>query len=228
MKAFSVQETDECTGAIVFANSNIEARKWGAHEYNDGELGGLSCRRVPWADRYQDKGIPAREMIAHGWWFECGQCGHTINEDWLCDNHLPIDGVIGTQHSNVFCGKRCAKRFYSLERRRKAQERIAIDELKTVVRKRFGDVEFDDTPARFHGHHARVVSSEHGWIRSYVFVDFKFPGMKIGPASCRVDVDHVGWCRFGPPKIEYLCCSGDREAFEAWARSIPMPAQGDA
>lgn len=133
IKAFAVTEHDENTGAIIFAKHAIVARRLGANEYAGGELSYVSCRRAPWADAYAGRPIPARVMIANGWHFECSECDQRIDEDYLYDNRLPLDGVIGTQHSHVFCSKRCARRWYSMERRRKAEAQEA--------RKRLDDIE---------------------------------------------------------------------------------------
>ena len=86
MKAFAVTEECDNNGSIMFAATNIEARRRGADRYNDGELRGISCRRAPWADRFAESGkVPAKVMIAHGWHFDCCGCGATIDEEWIRD-----------------------------------------------------------------------------------------------------------------------------------------------
>src|SRR4051812_28465441 len=106
--AYAVTETYENTGRIVFADRPIDARKIGAGEFNDGQLGGLSVRRAPWADRFGTaRALPARVCIDEGWHFECSGCGATIDSDWLYERHLPLSGVIGSSIGNVYCCRRC-------------------------------------------------------------------------------------------------------------------------
>ncbi|SEM52789.1 hypothetical protein SAMN05192583_0521 [Sphingomonas gellani] len=67
LKAYTVLEHDERTGAIYFARHAIVARKAGAAEYGDGELSYVTCNRAPWADRFADTGaVPAAVMVEHG------------------------------------------------------------------------------------------------------------------------------------------------------------------
>ncbi len=78
MKAYAVQEDYEGTGAIIFAKHAIQARRWGANEFNGGELGGMTCRRAPWADQYAPGPIPAEVMMEHGWSFLCVRCERRV------------------------------------------------------------------------------------------------------------------------------------------------------
>lgn len=50
-------------------------------------------------------------------------------------------------------------------------------------------------------------------------VSFKFPGMKIAPATCRMERGHNHDRFIGPIRPEFSCCYGDKEAFEAWVAS---------
>ncbi len=94
-RAYAVLEDSESTGGIVFARSNVEARRIGAAIYHDGEFSGRHCNRVPWADAYEPEGnVPASVCIDNGWHFECCGCGANIDSDWLYDNDLTIEGVI--------------------------------------------------------------------------------------------------------------------------------------
>lgn len=228
LRAFSVTEEDENSGAIIFARHAIVAAKAGANEYADGDLGSVSCRRAPWADEYAGKPLPARVMIGHGWHFECSGCGARIDEDYLGEKKLPLEGVIGTQYSAVYCGKRCCRRDLSLTRRRKAEEQRAIDAFKAIVRKRFPDADFCDDPPysdRYRErHHAYVVPGRAGWQWQQVVVSFRFPGMKIAPAHLRFD--HQSSRFLGPPALGYTCCNGDREAFEAYAAATKTRPSG--
>mgnify|MGYP003558117020 FL=1 len=214
LRAFSVTEEDENTGAIIFARHAITAAKAGADEYAGGDLGAVSCRRAPWADEYAGKPLPARAMIAHGWHFECSGCGKRIDEDFFYDNRLPLEGVIGTQHSRIYCGSRCARKEMSRERRRKAEQHRAIEAFKAIVLQRFPDADFCDAEqSHFRGHHAYVTEGRGGWHWRQVIVSFRFPGMHYGPATYRLD----GGYGIGPYNAGYTYCNGDRVAFAAWA-----------
>ncbi|GLQ09281.1 hypothetical protein GCM10007913_12130 [Devosia yakushimensis] len=223
LKAYAVTENDENTGAVYFARHNIVARKAGANEFADGDITYVTCRRAAWADAYAETGrLPARVSIEHGWHFECCGCGMRIDEDSLAEHHLPLNGVIGGQWDPVFCGSRCARKYWSLRRRTKAQEAAAIADFKAIVCTRFPDVEFADDESRYRTHHAHVVPGRGGWHRQQVIVAFNFPGMKIGPAHYRT-VDHHQ--KVGPADAGYTCCNGDREAFEAYAAATKRASQ---
>lgn len=217
LKAYAVTETEsgEYSGAILFARSNIEARRAGAAEFNDQQLGGMSVLRAKWADRYGSRyAVPARELIDAGWHFECWGCGARLDTDWLYDHHLPCAGVIGRQDGPVYCCARCRRKHLNHERRKRAEERRALEYLKMMVRRRFLNVDFADDEGQYRTHHASVEAGHAGWQWRHVVVVFRFPGMKIAPATLSFDC-HRPWV--GPPHPEYWCCAGDREAFEAWA-----------
>lgn len=218
LKAFAVTEDYENTGGVFFARHAIAARRHGADQFADGDISSVTCRRAPWADEFAGRAVPAKVMIANGWHFECHGCGQHIDVDWLYDNRLPIDGVIGKQHGPVYCCSRCARKHISLQRRRKNEEQRAIAAYKAIVRRRFPDADFcDDEQSTFRGHHANVVPGRGGWHWNQVIVSFRFPGMKIGPARFRRDEPCGN--KTGPVRAEYSCCNGDREAFEAYART---------
>lgn len=232
IRAFSVIEEYENTGGIVFARHAVAARRRGADEYADGDFTAVTCRREPWADAYVGKPIPARVMIAHGWHFECAECAARIDEDWLADNRKPLAGVIGTENNLVFCCSRCARRYFSMQRRRKAEEQRAIGTFKAIVRRRFPDVMFcdaHDNPGWRHHAYVTYQHGQHGWVWEQVAVHFTFPGMQIAPATFRLPDRPWKGCgpgnRFiGPLKPYYTCCHGDLEAFEAYAAATRVPA----
>lgn len=214
VKAYAVLETFENTGAIYFEEHAVVARRRGANEFADGELSDVTCRRAPWADAYADRPLPVWLMVAHGWRFECTHCGRLIEEDDMRDAGLPLEGIVGTQHSSVFCRTRCARKHHSRERRRKAEQLRAIEHFKGLVLRRFPDARLSgDSP---NTHHAYVRAGRAGWQWRHVAVSFRFPGMKIGPANLRFRGDSSRIV--GPPALEFACCSGDREAFEVWAK----------
>lgn len=215
LKAYSVLEKEEFTGDIYFAAKAIYAAKWGANEYADGELGGVQCRRAPWADPYFETGVPAKVAVDHGWRFECYGCGITVDSDLECEHGLPLSGICGKVSSAVYCSARCKWRKMREDARRKEAEQAAIDDFKKIVLARFPDADFADDEDKFRSHHAYVMRSPRSgfWHRQQVTVSFRFPGMKIGPANFRMGDHH----KIGPPTAGYTCCNGDREAFQAYA-----------
>ncbi|VIO73840.1 hypothetical protein [Bradyrhizobium ivorense] len=223
MKAFAVLEDQENTGAIIFADHAIVARRRGADEYNGGELRGISCRRAPWADRFAGEPVPASVMIGNGWHFECGHCGARIDTDYLDEEDLPLDGVIGTQHSIVYCSAICEAED-NLERAIRADhQRRAIEALSKFVRRRFPGVTVrtDDNNQP----HAYAAQLKGVWQIEQVVVSFDFPGMKIAPAQCRIDRRDARHEKMvGPTKPYFTCCGGDKEAFEAFARETKAAA----
>ena len=217
LKAYAVLENCENTGGIVFAERSIVARRDGAGRYGDGDFSGVSCRRAPWADGYAGQPIPVKVMIANGWHFECCGCGATIDEDWLYDEDLPLDGVIGFQHSQVFCCEICEARHKLHLAIARDHERRAIEALKAFVLRRFPAAQF-----RSDGNwkpHAYATEQRGAWHVAQAVVAFDFPGMKIGPASCRIERGGQNDRMVGPVWPEYSCCFGDKDAFEAWAAS---------
>lgn len=224
--AYAVTENDEGTGAVLFERHAIVAKRLGADEFADGDIGGVSCRRARWADDYADKPLPATVMIAHGWHFECNGCGIRIDEDSLRELRLPAHGVIGSQYSAVYCCTRCRRKHLSLQRRKEAEQQRAIEAFKQIVRRRFPSAEFVDQHENPNWRHHAWVTCRHGekgWVWEQVVVAFTFPGMQIAPATLRMpDWPWRGYGhgnRFiGPLKPYFSCCNGDREAFEAYAR----------
>lgn len=218
MKAYAVTEDQENTGAIIFADHAIVARKRGADEFNDGELRGISCCRAPWADGFAGEPVPASVMIDHGWHFECGHCGARIDSDYLEDEDLPVEGVVGTQSGIVYCSAVC-EAGGNLERAIRADhQRRAIKAMSEFVRKRFPGV----TIHRDGNNKPHAYASQRGsaWQVEQIVVSFDFPGMKIAPAQCRLDrSDSRNHGLIGPVKPYFTCCGGDVEAFETWAAS---------
>lgn len=78
--AFIVETDDPEDSTIQFATSNVAARRKGAQVIG-AEFGGVSCKRVPWADQYAGASIPDSAYIANGWWFECATCGDCVDKE---------------------------------------------------------------------------------------------------------------------------------------------------
>lgn len=90
-KAYLVQCNYTNEGDVIFASSPIVARRWGASEFNDGELGGMSVRRAPQFDALRgDRRAINRALLAMGWEWDDG----LISEDQ--DGPKPFVSVKGT------------------------------------------------------------------------------------------------------------------------------------
>lgn len=215
LKAYAAQEDCEDTGGIVFAPTQKAARRAGANEFGDGDVDCWRASRAPWADTCVETGVvPASLMIEHNWRFECCGCGAAITEDFLADEGLPLSGVIGSQHTQVFCCQACQARHEENLVEQKAAQARMIDVLSDMVRTRFPDAiivgdEGNNRPYAY-------ASGKRGgpWIVDSAVVSFKFPGMTIAPAHLRLERPYHA--SVGPIMPHYSVCAGDREAFEAW------------
>lgn len=87
------QDADEKKHEIVFAKNEKEATlKSGAYSMN-GYFEDMSVEREPHFDKFADtQKVPMKEMIKHGWMFECAVCykfadeGKVVNEELYCDD----------------------------------------------------------------------------------------------------------------------------------------------
>lgn len=217
MGAYSAMETDEFTGGIVFAKSNIAARKIGANLWNHDELGGMQVSRRKDLDKYEATGVPAWLLVSQGWHFECHGCGVRIDDASFYDEGLPVTGVVGYESGSVYCCHACRMTDQAREAACEAFGAAFIEMLKDVVRNRFPDIE-----------HAFGEHRQHVYVPRYydplvvveVSVHFSFPGMKIGPASLRYrHASLINGPMIGPVRPEFFCCNGDREAFEEMVNS---------
>ena len=74
---------DEYSGEshIAWATTQGKAKALLASEH-DREFTEMRVYRVPWADKYGDhKIIPAKELLKHGWWLYCSNCGTRVQND---------------------------------------------------------------------------------------------------------------------------------------------------
>ena len=247
LKAYSVQETCEGTGGIVFAKHAVVARRVGASIYGDGDFSGVTCRRAPWADEFADRGgVPASAAIWAGWWFECTGCGRRIDEDlpslWesevTADEKLAgqqllyarwtPDHVIGDMDGLTFCRKSCEDAHTAHEAERRRRQQRAIEAFKRIILKRFPDAVIpeiaSDEPAVFwmRPHHAYATMRKGRWRIEQISVSFEFPGMQIGRAS--LDYNPRSYDKREARRPAYRCCNGDKAAFEVWAGTTKTEA----
>lgn len=216
MGAYSYLETDEYTGGIIFAKSNVEARRLGANLLNMDDIGGLEVRRRKDLDKYEATGVPAWLLVSEGWHFGCHGCGMRIDDCSMEDASLPITGIVGTESGAIYCCHTCRMEARAEHAAQEAFGEAFLDMLKDLVRKRFPGID------HCFGEHRQYVYVPR-WSRPMVVlqarVSFNFPGTKIGPAT--LEYHHCGNAHgspiIGPVRPEFYCCKGDREAFEAFA-----------
>lgn len=211
---------------VVFAKSSAAARRMGANELNCEFESVDLCRRAPEFDTFADRGfVPAEELIAAGWRFECNGCSNWVSTDTIAvdesgyealdedDNEIPINPIY--EDHGVWCSPECKARHFEDKRIRKGMQDAAIEDFKRRVHRRFPDVEF--TTGEHSKPHAYAYQRNGVYGLKQVVVYFTFPGQKIGPASYRWDLEDC-YELIGPRPPVYTCCNGDREAFEALAR----------
>lgn len=219
LKAYAVQEEDEGTGGVVFAKSSAEARRMGAARFGDGDFNWGKARRLPWADAFAPGPVPAKDMIEHGWWYECAHCYRRI-EDGATDEETgePVAfDVVETPSGNLYCAPACHDAALAEARERKEVEAATIADLSArLLAKLPGAV-----PTKGHHVYAARPNGETAFRAQQGILHFRFPGAVHGDAALRFDkfdeAPHV------------MVCGGDMEAFEAWrAAGYPaaMPASG--
>lgn len=230
MPAYAINDYDayEPSGVVLFAKSNIEARRRGAAKLNCDEIGGLSCVRAPWADEFEATGIiPAAVMLANGWILSCGGCdqmicgGSTVTR-WVKNDdgeeeevEIDVDPV-GSQHS-AFCTPECRDRELWRRAWMRRGDRRCFEVFKRELLRKYPCVTIDpDKPEdqRWSGHHHRYfgVHSKSKRGRAICFVvKFTFPGAKYG-GSYRYDLDYEAT----KGKRQVLIANHDVDAWRAF------------
>ncbi len=224
MGAYSYLDTDEYTGGIVFARSNIEARKLGANLLDRDEIAGLEVRRRADLDKYEQTGVPAWLLVAEGWRFECDGCGMQINDCSFEDEGLSVTGIVGIEGRAIYCGHACRMEARAERAARKAFGAAFVDMLQDLVRDRFPD--FEHNFGSYNGRSYIPSWSGPPYCVVWASIQFEFPGMKFGPACLRYDHHGPnGQTLIGPVRPEFFCPGGDREAFEAAISGSETEAQ---
>lgn len=238
-KAYSCMETEEYIGAVIFAKSNLEARKIAANEFNDGHLGGLTVKRAPWADEFGARHlIPISVMVDHGWHFECTWSGITIDSnlyeygyDWYNPDtkEYEIDASyigqkpVGFQESVCFAIQEYADKWKEAKRLEKEFNEKQIKIYQNYVLSKLPDAVLINEEG--YGRSSRITSCEmktffnsglnERYIRSFD-IPFSFPGMQHW-AALKFDQQPGYYHQMGPIKPHFICANGDVEAFNAWA-----------
>jgi len=197
-KAYIVTEDEEGTGGVIFTETDIDARRRGADEYNGGELGGMHVRRAKDLDKYCGVGVPARVMVEdYGWRFECSECGEYIDEYTSTD-------IIGNEGSFVYCSIECAVNDHAEKYERKLYDDIMREQFEDRLKKKYSDIEITRA-------HVYSIGRGRSRVIEQMIIYFKFPGQVIGDATLRYDQG-----KNGPSKADLWCCAGDKDAFESW------------
>ena len=227
MPAFSVMDYDDpdSKGCVVFAKSNTEARRRGANELDCDGIGGLTCRRAPWADEFESTGIvPAATMLANGWWLPCVGCDQMISdggtvERWIENEdgeevQTEIDvNPVGSQHS-AFCTPECREQEMWRRAWMKRGDRRCFEVFKRELMRLHPNVTIDPdkpTDQLRSGHHHRYFGfhSRSDCGRAICFVvHFSFPGSKYG-GSYRYDLGYDDT----RGKRQVLIANGDMDAW---------------
>ena len=212
LQAYSVTETEENTGILVFATGAKKALTRGAHILAEGDTSYLECRRAPWADKFRDaQSVPASTAVANGWWFECTGCGVTIKGTYFWDApNRRYAQVVGQMSGSVYCNKTCQSR--SDARRRaaaRAQQRM-IQTLASMIKRRFPDA---DIVLPGYAYASERAGRRH--VVDDASVKFNFPGMVYGPAILSMRRPRHAY--IGPLIPAFACCNGDVAAFESYA-----------
>ena len=216
MAAYSVLETNEYTGGIVFAKDKRTASRIGADQWADGEIGYIEVTRRKDLDQYEGKGVPASLLVEEGWHFECPGCYMRINDYAMEDAGLPLSGIVGVESGTIYCCHPCRREHLSRKAAVKAYEAAFQDMLRDMVRARFSDAIF--VPENQWNNHAYVPHHYEPLVAREASVAFNFPGQKIGPATLTYRHEGMhGRDLIGPVKPYFTCCAGDKEAFEVWA-----------
>lgn len=214
VKAFAVLVDYENTGGIVFAKSNVVARRLGANQYADGEFSHVSCRRAPYADDYAERPMPAWLMVAHGWRFDCSACGVRIDEDCIEEAGLEIGGVIGHQNGHIYCDSVC-EAAHEMERAgSKYRAARWYRRFERIILRKFPRAEIVRGGRFFtRNYHSHLVAGKHR--TQQIIVSFDFEGRKYAYASLRYDRGKG---------IRFECSAGDRATFEDWVKAPAMEA----
>lgn len=204
MPAFSVIEdvSGENRGNVYFAKSHIHARRAGANEFNDGEIGGMRVRRERGLDQYEASGnIPFWEMVNRGWWCDCCHCGETVNESLYDEEGRENDNPQGMFNSINFCSTRCMTEWERRKYVERGMAEIEYGRLRGKITQHFRDPIFaGERPKgyKWQGMHDRERFDSYyiGWLGSdnatfdWCNLWFRVPGVKEW-ALCRY-MDHRG------------------------------------
>lgn len=184
---------------IYFEKTNISARKAFALEHLDGDLAGITCRHIKWADKFAPGPVPAAALINDGWWWECYSCSDPVDSY----NQDPVF----EDKTTVFCSTKCHDAYYANKRRVKIIEEFALKAFKKKLVDKLNGYQPDIK------HEHIYVQRNNGRLSvKQIVIEFNFPTQKYGSALYRIDQ------RKEEP--HFSCCVGDKEAFRSWISSL--------
>ena len=212
MQAYTYRDAETFEGGIVFAKSNIEARRLAASRLHFDEISGINVNRREDLDKYYEAGVPAKVLVSEGWYFGCDGCSMQIDEYNMDDAHLPIDGIVGFERRPIYCCHQCRIDHLTKAAARKAHGQAFLDMMRDFLREDLsgGDVTLDTREASFY-----VPEQDGPFVVAHAKLYFSFPGMEISSAS--LEYNHSGAYNrilIGPVRPTYFCAAGDKEAFE--------------
>jgi hypothetical protein len=177
--AYEVQDDYEGHVCIVFETNSAAARRNGAAELNTEWKNIDRCRRVQEFDQFAPGPVPPRELLAHGWWFECVGCGRKVTE---CDSQAELDEDEGLaplapcfDGAAVYCEPACRAEEWAKRRQNKAARAALIE----WVFARFPDAE---RVHHVHVYGVRCEKQERPGAGLLSSVTFSLPGLQ-GPVS---------------------------------------------
>lgn len=250
LKAYACLEPYENTGAIIFAKSNIEARRRSADEFHDGDISGMSVKRAPWADKYGARqNVPIWDMVWHGWHFECCWSGIRIDEDLYYEyegysldeededgNELFYKSFVGKkpvgyQEGLCFASQEYADNWEEYKRIEKEFHEEQLKYYRGIVLKNLPDAVLMDDE-RYYQCNEHISSRDMktdnfqglGPRRLYeVYIPIDFPNRKHWAA---LEFRQPEYGKYGPTKPVFVCANGDLEVFEKWAAEQKVKKNG--
>lgn len=200
LKAYIVQETDEMTGGVVYAEDETEAERAARDEHGWEDEEEIVVERAEWADRYAPGPCPLTELYHLGWWFKCDECGRRMQID-----DSPCDSPVGSG-SSIYCSMYCRNQCKVRREIESCIKKSAISNAKLRLLAILpGAILLDDGP--FRRPHVYIVNRE----AVHVSIPFTFPGQQFGICECRRETVEGEWNLYVP--------NGDRDAFKAWRES---------
>ena len=209
LKAYEAHDGDE-GWAIVFETNGAAARRVAANEmdceFQDVEF----CRRAPALDPAAPGPGPAVVMIAHGWRYECAECGCEIHsemdEDAAEDETVrTVDGVV-EHRSLVFC---CAEHMESYLATQAASEALKAQ----LVRNLSAELRRALPGACVTGTYAYVSTNRLGTACSEAEIRFTFPGAAHGGGWFTRSVGASHSTEHEPDGRSLTVATGDLDAF---------------
>lgn len=202
--AYMVQEDDEGACCIVFAKTNMQARREGAEELAGGDWEYVTCRRAPRWDSYAAVGhVPEIELWRSGWWFHCAACETTMDDSFgyceATDAPLRHGRKEPLQHQgSLFCSPWCVLGLAEQRAERASARRLAMT-MGRLTSKLAGCTITDGRRDIRYVDDGVDPEAAHDWPRSqrklrpvvsYV-ATFTFPGAQGTGTWDHLDPDHV-------------------------------------